>query len=112
MRQHNLIFDVEKNHLGIAHATCAHDPNQILERPSAQTTWVSDDLSCDHSELYGSGFLGSLKYKLKMDPLSALWVLLEFAFVVGGACFCFCCYQGVKYYIQVSREERLEAGIQ
>ena len=69
MRQHNLIFDIEKNQLGIAHATCAGDPNQMLEQASVQSTWVSEDLNCDHSELYHSGFLGSLKYKLRMDPL-------------------------------------------
>jgi hypothetical protein len=27
IRQHNFIFDIEANKLGIAHATCSDDPN-------------------------------------------------------------------------------------
>jgi hypothetical protein len=30
MRQHNFVFDVEENMLGIARATCSEDPNQIF----------------------------------------------------------------------------------
>jgi hypothetical protein len=30
LRQHNLIFDLDKNRVGIAHAICNDDPNQIL----------------------------------------------------------------------------------
>lgn len=31
MRQHNFIFDVENNKLGLAHATCHDDPNQTKQ---------------------------------------------------------------------------------
>ena len=30
MRQHNFVFDIEENMLGIARATCSEDPNQIF----------------------------------------------------------------------------------
>ena len=29
MRQHNFVFDVDNQKLGIARATCSHDPNQV-----------------------------------------------------------------------------------
>jgi len=36
IRQHNLIFDIEANKLGIAHATCSEDPYQILSDDQLQ----------------------------------------------------------------------------
>ena len=30
IRQHNLIFDIENNRLGIAHSTCSADINQVI----------------------------------------------------------------------------------
>ena len=30
LRQHNLLFETSRRRVGIAHATCAEDPNQIL----------------------------------------------------------------------------------
>ena len=29
MRQHAFVFDIEKRRVGISHATCSHNPNQI-----------------------------------------------------------------------------------
>ena len=29
MRQHNFVFDVDNQVVGIAHATCSEDPNQV-----------------------------------------------------------------------------------
>ncbi len=31
MRQNSFIFDVEKNWVGVARASCNHDPNQIKD---------------------------------------------------------------------------------
>lgn len=30
LRQHNLIFDIENEAIGFAHAVCSDDPNQVL----------------------------------------------------------------------------------
>jgi hypothetical protein len=30
LRQHNMVFDIDQNKIGIAHAQCSKDPNQIL----------------------------------------------------------------------------------
>lgn len=30
MRQHNVIFDMDNNKVGFAHAACNKDPNQVL----------------------------------------------------------------------------------
>jgi hypothetical protein len=48
LRQHNLIFDIDKNQVGFAHAICFQDDNQIKSEPIIT---VTDSLSalCNHT---------------------------------------------------------------
>lgn len=59
IREHNLIFDIENNQVGVVHAVCHVDPNQItsLQQMSSRKTWVEDDLECDHEDLYNTDLL-------------------------------------------------------
>jgi len=90
MRQHNFIFDVDNGRLGIAHAACNHDPNQITStaQMSSRKYWVKSELECTHQSLYALEYVEEI---IKSGG-STLMVILEFIFIVVGCIFAFCCY--------------------
>ena len=59
IRQHNLIFDIENNRLGIAHSSCSADSNQVKSESQLiqagqklGMSWISSDNSnvvCDYN---------------------------------------------------------------
>jgi hypothetical protein len=65
MRQHAVIIDVGQNRVGFVHATCAFDPNQILDEQqlldAGQKTALDpilllskEDNQCDHDKVIGA----------------------------------------------------------
>ena len=61
MRQHNFVFDIENNRLGIARAICSEDPNQIFYERQLVDSGQRYALDPTHTEsLEQSCFLESM----------------------------------------------------
>lgn len=104
IRQHNLIFDIDQNQVGFAHAVCNEDTNQLTSRSqmTSQQTWVLKENQteteagtlCNHTSLYTSE--SDYKSTARSSVLSGWLMLVELVMTVVVLCCGWCMWQCCK----------------